>query len=64
MWLFLISRERDSRDSGDPQTSGRLLIAVEDSAIPNIEKIFKAHGLNAVSFGELFPKKDLLIEVV
>ncbi len=48
----------------DPQTSGGLLIAVEEKAIPQVKAIFEKHGLEAVSFGELFSKEDILIEVV
>ncbi len=48
----------------DPQTSGGLLIAVKESAITEVENIFQKHGLETISFGELFEKKKVLIEVV
>lgn len=48
----------------DPQTSGGLLIAVEENSIPEVESIFQKYGFEAISFGELIPKKDILIEVI
>lgn len=48
----------------DPQTSGGLLIAVENSAIAEVESLFVENGLAAVCFGELYAPADVLIAVI
>ncbi len=47
----------------DPQTSGGLLVAVEPSAIGQVEELFGSNGIQAKSFGELKEKDDKLIIV-
>lgn len=47
----------------DPQTSGGLLIAVEDSAITEVEQLLTANGVEPVSFGKLVVPKEKLIDV-
>jgi selenide,water dikinase len=48
----------------DPQTSGGLLIAVEPSAIAAVEELLKANGNQALPFGRLLERKEILIEVI
>jgi len=48
----------------DPQTSGGLLIAVEESAKAEVEVLLKKHNLNAESCGYLTQGKDELIKVL
>lgn len=48
----------------DPQTSGGLMIAVAPDAIKEIETLFKNNGIEAVPFGKMVNKEDILIEVV
>jgi len=48
----------------DPQTSGGLLIAVENQAIAEVEDLLKANNIEAVSFGELIESGDILIKVI
>ncbi len=48
----------------DPQTSGGLLIAVEETAINDVEKILKENNIEAQPLGYLTNRKDYLIEVV
>lgn len=42
----------------DPQTSGGLLIAVEDHSIQQVESLLKEEGLDARFFGQLIPEQD------
>lgn len=48
----------------DPQTSGGLLIAVEEHAITEVEEILRAHHIEVQSFGHLTPRHEVLITVV
>lgn len=48
----------------DPQTSGGLLIAVEESAVKEVEEVLKKNQIKAQTFGFLTARKDVLIEVV
>lgn len=48
----------------DPQTSGGLLIAVEQSAIPALTKVLKENECETHVFGRLVEKGDTLILVV
>lgn len=48
----------------DPQTSGGLLIAVEDSAVQKVEESLKTNQIEPVSFGKLQKRSDILIKVV
>jgi len=47
----------------DPQTSGGLLIAVEESNCVDVEKVLEQNNIKAISFGYLTEKKDALIYV-
>jgi len=47
----------------DPQTSGGLLIAVEESGRNGIETLLESHGIEATPFGRLEKKGDALITV-
>jgi selenide,water dikinase len=47
----------------DPQTSGGLLIAVEPSAIIDVEKVLIANNIEAQAFGYLIPRTNILIKV-
>jgi len=48
----------------DPQTSGGLLVAVEEENIEEVENILKNNQINSVSIGKFLPKKDKLITVI
>jgi selenide,water dikinase len=48
----------------DPQTSGGLLIAVEESSKMEVETLLKKYNMPTVSFGKLISKNDKLIEVL
>ncbi len=48
----------------DPQTSGGLLVAVEESKASEFEKILLKHGNSSKPFGRVFDKKADLIRVV
>jgi selenide, water dikinase len=47
----------------DPQTSGGLLIAVDNSAIAEVEKLLNENNLEAIPFGCLIPRTEILIKV-
>jgi selenide,water dikinase len=53
-WRYLLA---------DPQTSGGLLIAVEEDAVPEVEKLMGLHGIEARAFGFLTEKSEYIIEV-
>ena len=48
----------------DPQTSGGLLIAVENQSVPELEALLLANDIEAISFGELQKHSDYFIKVV
>ena len=48
----------------DPQTSGGLLIAVEDNAINEVEKLLTDNNVDTVLFGNLHKGSEVLIKVV
>jgi selenide, water dikinase len=48
----------------DPQTSGGLMIAVREEAIPEVEKALAEHRIEASPFGYLIERSDKVIEVV
>lgn len=48
----------------DPQTSGGLLLAIEESAIPRVTKILEESSIEAQVFGRLIKKEDSLITVI
>lgn len=58
-----LKNESDKYILCDPQTSGGLLIAVDNASISEVESCLKRHNLQASSFGELVPSTDLLIEI-
>lgn len=47
----------------DPQTSGGLLIAVEENATSEVERILKENNIDAQSLGCLTPRTEVLIKV-
>lgn len=47
----------------DPQTSGGLLVAVEESSAPAFEKVLAKHDLGVKSFGRLVERRDCIISV-
>ncbi|NQU33929.1 MAG: selenide, water dikinase SelD [Bacteroidetes bacterium] len=47
----------------DPQTSGGLLIAVEDNAIIEVEKLLNENNIICSPFGNLIVRSDILIKV-
>jgi selenide,water dikinase len=47
----------------DPQTSGGLLVAVDQKYIDTVEKTFISHGLYLQSFGEIIPKEKYAVTV-
>lgn len=55
--------ERQKQILCDPQTSGGLLVAVEESEIPEFEQTLKDNELNLTSFGRLTEKQEILITV-
>ncbi len=48
----------------DPQTSGGLLIAVEDKAVGQVASLLEGHGISCQPFGHFVPKSEVLITVV
>lgn len=56
--------ESDKHILCDPQTSGGLLIAVEEKGIETITKLFANYGIEAISLGELKKRGEKLIQVV
>jgi len=48
----------------DPQTSGGLLIAVEESAVPELETLLEHHNMDLTPFGKMREKDEVLINVV
>lgn len=48
----------------DPQTSGGLLIAVEEQSSQEVEQLLKDNGLEAVSIGKMTAREKLLIDVL
>ena len=59
-----LKNEDDKAILCDPQTSGGLLIAVEESAINEVEALLKQNGIEPQSLGYLTERKDILIKVV
>lgn len=48
----------------DPQTSGGLLIAVENDSAKEVENLLKSNKIDAVPFGILQKRSDILIKVI
>ena len=48
----------------DPQTSGGLLIAVEETSLQQVTDLLQTHAINVESFGRLVEKNDVLITVL
>jgi selenide,water dikinase len=58
-----INRFSDISILCDPQTSGGLLIAVAEEAVPEVQQILHREKLYGQSIGELVNKKEFLIQV-
>lgn len=57
--------ERQKQILCDPQTSGGLMVAVEESHVREFEEFINKKGLDLISFGEMKPKEsEVLIEVI
>lgn len=56
--------ENDKLILCDPQTSGGLMIAVEDSACAAVEELLKKHHMPSQSFGKFHPSDKVLITVI
>ena len=48
----------------DPQTSGGLLIAVDDSGEKEVLELLKSHGVDPQPIGSLKEKGDIMIQVI
>jgi len=48
----------------DPQTSGGLLIAVEESSVPQVVELLKENDIHTQPFGRLVKRSNTLITVV
>ena len=48
----------------DPQTSGGLLVAVEDSSLVEVDTLFRFHQIEPVIIGHLTKRVDALIQVL
>jgi len=59
-----LKEESDKLILCDPQTSGGLLIAVEDDSAEQVEALLKSHDIDPVSFGQFIPKTDIIVRVV
>lgn len=59
-----LSREDQKILLCDPQTSGGLLIAIEDNAVPELETLLRQHNMDLTPFGKMREKDDVLINVV
>jgi selenide,water dikinase len=62
---FKISSLTDEQRAilADPQTSGGLLIAVDENSAADFEKVSSANGLNLKPFGKLISKSDRVVTV-
>ncbi len=56
--------ERHKQILCDPQTSGGLMVAVEESGIDKFEEFMKENGFELTSFGRLTEKQENLIRVI
>lgn len=56
--------ERQKQILCDPQTSGGLMVAVEESGIDKFEEFMKENGFELTSFGRLTEKQENLIRVI
>lgn len=56
--------ERQKQILCDPQTSGGLMVAVEESGIDKFEEFMKENGFDLTSFGRLTEKQENLICVI
>ena len=59
-----LKAESDKLILCDPQTSGGLLIAVDEKFAEEVEALLVSTDTVPVSFGRLFPKMDVLIRIV
>jgi len=60
---ILLKDESNKAILCDPQTSGGLLIAVEENAVTEVEKLLHHHNINAQAMGYLTARADVLIQV-
>ncbi len=60
----ILSNEKQNLILCDPQTSGGLLLAVDDSAINEVKDILITHKIEPVEFGRLIKRKEKLITVI
>jgi len=58
-----LQNENDKLILCDPQTSGGLLIAVEESAVGEVEKVLASQGIAETAIGYLTEKTTIVIEV-
>jgi len=56
--------ERQKQILCDPQTSGGLMVAVEESGIDKFEEFMKENGFELTSFGRLTQRQENLIRVI
>lgn len=56
--------ERQKQILCDPQTSGGLMVAVEEAGIEKFEEFMKENGFDLTSFGRLTERKENLIRVI
>lgn len=59
-----LKEESDKLILCDPQTSGGLLIAVDEDHAEEVEALFTEHGIKPVPFGRVISKTDALIQVL
>lgn len=59
-----LKEESDKLILCDPQTSGGLLIAVEEGSAGEVEALLKSHDVDPNSFGHMIPQTDVLVQVV
>ncbi|MBN2613900.1 MAG: selenide, water dikinase SelD [Bacteroidales bacterium] len=62
--IVYLREENDKFILCDPQTSGGLLIAVEEHAVAQTEHLLKTNNIEAVSFGYLTSRTEVLITVI
>ncbi|MFA9389776.1 MAG: selenide, water dikinase SelD [Prolixibacteraceae bacterium] len=59
-----LKNESDKLILCDPQTSGGLLIAVEDNAVEAVEALLAAHQIGTEALGSMVAKSTILIKVI
>jgi len=61
--LISLSNENYKNILCDPQTSGGLLIAVEEKACDKVEALLRKNKIDALSFGHFIEKRDVMITI-